>query len=501
MSDANKMSQYHHFIPQFILRGFATARATAGNAPTAAIPLTAKQRKNKKQNEILTLIDTKSGTLSKQLVRRQYGMVDMYRDVRAANQHDLEEKFSRLEAEVAQILAQARKTFERKKAVLCLMRSEKDTLRKFLFLMKYRSRQFHQRFDAASIDEYSADDKITMSSYMREKGFCTPRDVWLANMHAFLDLEMEPLGNWRSKIVRVAYPDDAKLFILHTMQSYLAFCRPASPAEEFILTENAFGIFEGPAGEDINILTGEQLRGVWTEWHNFAPVSSRLLILLRSNFLPGGIREQGFKTKALYYQMLLNMHAYPDRAGSILQDLPVHKCDNSYSKTEGSTRMLTRDPGELMSTDSFTFQCFELSSAQVNLINTLFLEEGYSTAAITYKSPAAAIKAIRSFLESPRPALKIVGVHDCPRLSYLHALHSALHDLGGACQLVYNRRTIPKLPLYPLDFGGHMTRWVGSHVALEIRDNHPKLMDLYRALGGRSCHKSLANRIYMLTCG
>jgi hypothetical protein len=45
-------------------------------------------------------------------------------------------------------------------------------------------------------------------------------------------------------------------------------------SDEFILTENAYGVFEGP-----NSYQG------WTDWHVFAPTNPRLLVVMRQNIL------------------------------------------------------------------------------------------------------------------------------------------------------------------------------------------------------------------------
>jgi len=446
-----------------------------------------KQQLKKKQRRdaLLNLVNTDDGSVIQRPLSRQYGLTDMYRDQRAEQQHGLEVKLSRLEAQVGEILARARSTFSQAGDLrLTLSRSEKDALRKFLFLMKYRSSHMYSRFNVETIEEYAADDKDKMSAYMNEKGYSSPRDVWLANLHAFLDVDIDTANKWQRTLQQVAFGDDAKLFILHVAQSFVAFCKPKSSHDEFMLTENAFGIFEGPSNQAINVLTGERERGTWTEWHNFAPISASLLIVLRSNYLPGGVADASEELRDRMYRAMLNMNLDPKTATSMLQDLPVTKCENSYSTVRNGRVTSGAGFTDYGPTDQFTFRCFELDHNHVNVINGLFLEEGVGTSAFTYKNGAAAAKAIKQYLEDPWPGMKVVESDDSPRARYLTALKNGLKQLGGTARVVFKRLMLPTMTTLPLDYGNHMARWVGLSVATEIFYESPRLLGYYEALAG-----------------
>ena len=482
-------SQYHHFIPRFILRGFEDI--VQPPTATAASLSKAKQKKQQRRNAVLKLIRTSDGGWTSQRVARQYGLVDMYRDETAPHQHALEVKLSKLETQVGHIFAKARTAFSQASSTLTLSRAEKDTLRKFLFLMKYRGSHMYSRFNVGTIEEYKADDKIKMKAYMEEKGFGTPRDVWLANLHGFLDITIDPGKGWRRTIMQQVYSDDALLFILHVSQSFMAFCKPRSPDDEYLLTENVFGIFEGPSGHGINILTGERERGFWTEWHNFAPVSASLLIVLRSYYLPGGVVEANDEMRNKHYRTMLNMHVDPTRATSMLQDLPVTKCETSYTNVQDGKATPVAGFSDYSPSDCFTFKCFELGSAHVNTINGIFLEEGVGSGALTYKNSAPAAKAIKHYLEDPRPGFKLIDEDDSPRMLYLRALERALKTLGDTAHVVFKRLMLPTLTTHPSDYGGHMARWVGFVVATEIYIKYPRLLGYYGSLArGKLSHQS-----------
>lgn len=471
-SSASERPQYHHFIPRLILRGFAQGQSS--NSQT-------KKGKRSKDGE-LRFVNTRDGTLKSSLLSGHYGRFNMYREPNAADRFGLEKKLSRLEDRAGRVIAHAKRTFQQPGAVLTLSRKDKDALRRFLFLMKYRNGNFHSRFNMATLDEYRADDKQKMERYMREHGYREPREVWRANLHAFLDIEIDPDWNWIAEVKQRAYPDDAQLFELHMSQSYMAFCAPEHSRDEFLLTDNVFGIFEGPNTTTINSVTGEVVPGVWNEWHNFAPLSADLMVLLRSNWLPGNDVE-GSISREKVYQALLAMHPIPERAGSMLQDLPVKRCSTSYCAMQ-SGKLAFEDGYQASRSDTYTFKCFRLESQQIDLINTIFLEEAVAAKSVVYRSDAVAARSIKAYLESPRPGFKMIHEQAPDRQAYLIALEAALGSFGHHAKTQVSALSMPQIVQHPLDYGDHMARWVAFVTAAEIRTQHPRLMSLSNILEG-----------------
>ena len=115
--------------------------------------------------------------------------------------------------------------------------------------MKYRNSGMFNRYNHDSIDEYQEDDRERMLSYMESNGLKRPRDVWFDNLRGFLDLEMDPARSWMHTFETQIYPDDDMMMKLHLTWSFIAFCEPVDPADEFLLTQNAYSIFEGPSTE------------------------------------------------------------------------------------------------------------------------------------------------------------------------------------------------------------------------------------------------------------
>jgi hypothetical protein len=491
MSALNQQkSQYHHFIPRLILRGFVEEGEDAEPRKSQATTNSKKKRnKYKKQSARdggLSFIQVQDGTLHDGMLSRCGGLVDMYREVQAADQFELERKLGVLETRAGDVLARARKTFVQPGSRLVLKRAEKDNLRKFLFLMKYRSVSTWDRFNVDTIDDYKENDREVLREYMRERSFTSPREVWFANLHAFLDLEMDPERTWSEKIFEVAYEHDAIMFWLHVEQSYIAFCSPQNADDEFLLTENAFGIFEGPQFISPPILSGVVERRQYAEWHNFAPISSSLLIVLRSTVLPGDILYEG-QDRTDIYQSILASFPSPEQAESILQDLPVRRCTTSYTTEANGQLEATDNCAGPSPHDQYSFQCFQLHSNHIKTINTLFLEEATSARTIVYRRRSVVARAIRDYLEDPRPGLKTLTGIGSPRERYLRALENALRSLepSGLRVQTISHKPLPSLFTFPLDYRTHHAHWTLLHLIGQMSpENNTDFMRCYRALGG-----------------
>ena len=256
-------------------------------------------------------------------VGNTFGIVDLYRDFERASgdQQKLEKELSVLERTTGEILARVKKSYDAGKKEFQLPRKEKDTLRRFLFIMMYRNSSFAERFKK-SREDYDPDDREHMLAYMDERGFQTPRDVWFANIRAFFEVELDqdwPAG--MADLSRRAYPMDAQWFFMHVQAFFIAFCTPKETCDEFLLTQNVYGVYEGPDSA-----------GAWTDYHRFAPLSPKIMIVLRSLLLPCAGVEVDQGTRQMILELTKKMHLDPNNAGSWLQDIPITRARNNYSK-------------------------------------------------------------------------------------------------------------------------------------------------------------------------
>lgn len=264
------------------------------------------------------------------------------------------------------------------------------------------------------------------------------------------------------------------MFELHLLHSYMTFCQPTNADEEFLFTENAFGIFEGPSSESHYILTGKKEAIVYTEYHNFAPLTPRLLIILRSSLLPHpGDNRDSVETRALFLKALKSSHLHSDQAGSVLEDLPVRPCKTIYQSKNVDS------PASFNIKDEFLFICFKLSTAHVSKINNIFLEQACQTSSIVYHSQTALRTAIEMYFADDNSGLNhvidIPGIEEDRRLLYMKKLQQVSRSLGGSTTYKIKPFGLPGAQMRI-----HMALNVGQLVGVEILRNQQPLMSLPR---------------------
>lgn len=336
----------------------------------------------------MNVIDLENKNTTLMPISRTLGFTNLYTDYKAAKQNFLEYELSKLEGRAAEILARVKKQYEFMRPSVIITRGERNILRRFLFIMKYRNAMFRSRFFCTQ-DEYSADDKEELVAYMQKTGLKEPVDVWYHNLRAFLAIEMDAHGEWVNRILDMAYRPDATWFWLHMEGTFLAFCTPKQPGDEFFLTENAYGIFEGPNDQALDLTTGGRRCTAYTEYHNFAPLSPQIIMVLRSNTLPapGDTMAEG---RAKLLEMVKACHRNPNSAVSILADLPVTRPLPSYAKLVNGQLVSRQENGTVRYglNDTFEFSFFPCSHEHVQKINLVCLNEARKT--IIFRSPSAA---------------------------------------------------------------------------------------------------------------
>lgn len=440
-------SEYHHFIPRLLLENFASFKN-----PGKIVPKTSKTKKGPPKPQKLTILDLEAGELKQGKVGDTFGIVDLYREFDNADgeQQILEKRLSALEGAASKILKTVKDRYDAGMGEVQLIRKDKDLLRRFLFIMMYRNSTFARRFDKAR-EDYNADDREQMLAYMDEKGYRNPRDVWFANIRAFLEVDMaKDVEDLFTELKKRAYQMDADWFLSLIQGSFLAFCTPKNAADEFLLTQNAYSVFEGPSSA-----------GKYTEYHRFAPVTPKVIVVLRSRLLPHAGQGATNDTMQILLERTKQVHLNPDAAGSWLEDLPVAVAGNNYSqvvngKVEHVPTKMSKDK------HIFYFPFFPIDHEHVQKINMICLEQAFETAAIIYKSPESLRTALDFYLTDKTPGFKLVlrarpnGPHSLGTmlqqdehlsrsrtedkfLTYLQLLHSFARQLGSRVELDYNR--------------------------------------------------------------
>jgi hypothetical protein len=149
---------------------------------------------------VVDCVDLSSATplIVEKPVKRTFGQTDMYLDTTNPyqQQHGVEKMLSRLESRASDIFRSIGASSEKGHRGIWLTRNERDLIRKFLFLMKYRGLIFYRRYHHDTASDYDANDRERLLDYMREKGFEKPVDVWLHNIKVIIELEMDVELKW-----------------------------------------------------------------------------------------------------------------------------------------------------------------------------------------------------------------------------------------------------------------------------------------------------------------
>ncbi|TGJ82138.1 hypothetical protein E0Z10_g6641 [Xylaria hypoxylon] len=434
--------EYQHFVPQFILRNFAHKYTG---------PQRSKKGKNKKKDDNIfrgelvvnnVNLRVEPIVIEETKVKRILGQYDMYQDTAlpVVQQRQIETLLGKLEAHVSTIFRKMTKAFEAGDPSVWVTREERNSIRKFLFILKYRGSTFHRRFYHETSDQYDANDKSRLRKYMEENSLKRPVDVWFHNLKTIINLNMNT-ENWKQELLEKMYGDDAQWFIMHSEMMYMAICTPSEAGGEFILTDNSYNVFEGPNTFVQNPTTGEFADDGWTSFHEFAPLSPKLMIILRSLLLP--IPEEDSNPEIKAWREARRKEAVDDWYGasqqSSLADLPIKKARNTYSEiVNGRVQLLPGEDGAKRKTDKFCFQFFPVGVEHVNKINHILFDNAYKCTNIVFNSRDTFLKTLEWYMTYSGPFGKLVmRDFDDERRKLLENLAALMKSLGSTREAVW----------------------------------------------------------------
>lgn len=224
---------------------------------------------------------------------------------------------------------------------------------------------------------------------MAEKGYERPVDVWFHNLKTIMELRMDPEGKWLLDLPKRMFLDNAMWFISHTEYMYIAICTPSDPNDEFILTDNSYNVFEGPNYFTVDEDSGKVEATAYTPLHEFAPISPKLMIVLRSFMFPVPEEDANADVKEhreLFRSMALNM-VYKREVKSLLDDLPIKKARNNYSEiVDGGVQLINGKDGKKRKDHKFCFTFFPIDTKHVNAINGILLDNAYVCSSVIFES-------------------------------------------------------------------------------------------------------------------
>jgi hypothetical protein len=419
-------------VPQFLLRNFSR-RFGKRNPKKKLYP-------DNKVVNVLGLGDAEP-TLTVQRVDRTFGEYDMYSDSTALTQDQkrrVETGLSKLESQASDVIKKLLPACDGDD-MITLTHDEVFTLKKFIFIMKYRSTLFYRRYNHQSREEYNDNDKAKMMTYMQRRGFTRLIDVWYDNILKLLNTEAQNENQYVSKLSKSMFPMDAAWVELDMVMKYPVLCVPLQKDEEFVLSEHSFCLHEGPSDGD---------NGAWTDFHVFCIIAPRLAIMLRLDLLPERLEDSDEKACSGKKQELgeiLSKHRTPGEATSLFRDLPVYKPRSGYQKNEdGSLFHSPSTERSKGSANSLGFPVARIDSDDLETINALAFNEAYDLSKIVFATESALKRALEFFLRMPSTgaySLKNYSSEIDPRVLHLKRLEKASELLGPRVEGVYKLPT------------------------------------------------------------
>ncbi|KAK3337974.1 hypothetical protein B0H65DRAFT_309012 [Neurospora tetraspora] len=407
MAPAASNGQYQHFVPQFLLKNFAHRVPKAPKAPKGT-PKPKYEKGMFPGDLVISSLDMTqdAAAFTEKPVSRILGQINMYDDFITKpdkERRHVEKLLSRLEAQAAQIVTKVTKALEAKEPAVRLMWDERSLLRKFLFLMRYRNIVFYKRFHHENSTEYSDQDREQLREYMAENPqFKTPIDVWLNNIKTIVELEIDPEFKWAREIGKHMYPDDAQWFLYNLQCNTMAFCVPSNPEEEFILTDNSYTVSDEVQVFARNVRSDRIETLARAPFHEFVPVSPKLMIVLRSQYLSEPLEDNCPEVKARREAHRSLAFAGFGPVQSVLEDLPIGKPHNSHVKVVNG-RLCLRDgeDGCQRRDHSYLFHFFSVESRHVNTINSILLDKCVHCTSLIFNSKDAFGKTLEWYLTAP----------------------------------------------------------------------------------------------------
>ena len=436
-------------MPQFLLRNYSH-------------PFGKRNQKKRLYHDtkVVNVLDLSKDepALSEQRVNRTFGQYDMYCDHAALAQGQkrrIETELGKLENNAAPVfkkLLQAQVDGDKNDGdhYADLLQFEQFFLKKFMFVMKYRSQVFYERFNHEHKEDYQGKDKDKMLKYMRKKKFQRPLDVWFDNLMQIMTLKVEGEVDWCNAIEKLIYPQDALWLKLYMRLKYPVVCTPLNQDEEFVLTGHAFCLHEGPSDD---LCT--------TELHTVCVMAPRLAVLMRDDALPELMDDQDAARQEQNQQMLaaqVSTHRHPELATSLLETLRVVKPRSTYTQdSNGQLIYSWSHPKVEYRAKTLCFPISKVGSEHVQYIDSVILNEAYDLPEIVYNKKPALLLALEAFLRMPIEgyySLKNYPSEDDARVVYLKKLERFVHSLGSEVKSVYKLPTtytiaIPELSERP----------------------------------------------------
>ncbi|KAG1789080.1 uncharacterized protein HD556DRAFT_1400521 [Suillus plorans] len=383
-------TQYQHFIPRFILRRFQVGPVKSKTERQQEF------RRTGVDPEYVHYYDIATGSLDIRSIGKVYGVPNIYQDVR--NTHDInkvEEKLAELERHAASIITDLHKALPQ--GTFTLKRRSLELLRKFLFIMHYRNVSCSDIYFQADHPN-NASSRQWIESFMKAKGIDSAVGVWLHFLEYYLDSSHSDIMRDAAKVVEkygeeglqdmIAeshIPPDLEHFpayTYHVHASYYFFSIwEAAEGEEFILTQNGFGLWEG-------------LADGYPDLHRIFIVSPRIALILCKNVLRPEMKAIAYITRVSLRSSLLDVNPAPPTP--IYASGPISRADRNSAISLARYRS-----SQTGANDSFVFKIAKLSRRQTLALNSVLLVNVKQTGSLTFLSRGSMLRTARAFRSFP----------------------------------------------------------------------------------------------------
>ncbi|CAO3567940.1 unnamed protein product [Mortierella alpina] len=392
-------SQFHHYIPRFILKTFAdnfsvdtTEVIRDTSSPNSSEFKRVKPNKNRRSDRPrydINVYRVKDHTTNPTDVAKAYGADDMYRDIAEVDCMKFEKLLAKHECTAATFI---RQTWA-EGTDLSMTRAQLMDMKRFLVVMMYRSENRRSQYFNQKFDPLTA---FSVKKHMAHNRLPSVQAVWFENLKWIIETSVEDIMSEFKKLLfaraesaQPMAPISPYLGPIHSseLQDFgcmmgltIACVWQAEEGSEFILSEGCFGSWEG-------------VPGAW--FHNFFIVSPRLAIVLVSRTY----LEQRTQNKPYWTSMFGDkLHAYPETV---------------YKRGPPPTNLNLMNL-EAFSTpdDVFKYKRIVVPKEEVYKVNSIFLDARQES--LTYKSQVSMYKSLRYY-----DKVKRVLFHECHDYSIL----------------------------------------------------------------------------------
>ncbi|KAG2108944.1 uncharacterized protein F5147DRAFT_576304 [Suillus discolor] len=384
--------QYQHFIPRFILRRFQVGPVKSKTERQQEF------RRTGVDPEYVHYYDIATGSLDFRPIGKVYGVLNVYQDVRDThNINRVEEKLADLERHAASIIMDLHQALPQ--STFTLKRRLLELLRKFLFIMHYRNVSYSGTYFQADHPE-NAGGRQWIESFMKAKGIDSAVGVWLHFLEYYLDSSHSDIMRDAAKLVekygeeglqnmmfQSHIPPHLEHFPAYTYHThannYFFSIWEAAEGEEFILTQEAFGLWEGLADGQPDL-------------HRIFIVSPRIALVLRHIALRPEMKA--YIKRVSLASSLLNVNPAPPT--------PIYASGKNgphieHVNFQSATSLARYRSSQTGANDSFVFKIAKLSRRQTLELNSVLLVNMKPTGSLTFLSRGSMLRTARAFRSLP----------------------------------------------------------------------------------------------------